>query len=93
MMAVKSVGNIGAHPEQDVNLIVDVDPGEAETLLQLIHLLDIEWYVAKAEKQARIAKVMQLAASKDVAKNAGQSPSPEARGFDPGTRMPPHRRG
>ncbi len=48
MMAVKSVGNIGAHLEQDVNLIVDVDPGEAETLLQLIHLLDIEWYVAKA---------------------------------------------
>ncbi|MET3371819.1 hypothetical protein ABIC89_000860 [Variovorax boronicumulans] len=64
MMAVKSVGNIGAHPEQDVNLIVDVEPGEAEILLQLIHLLDREWYVARAERLARIAKMNQLAASK-----------------------------
>ncbi|GAA6121465.1 DUF4145 domain-containing protein [Acidovorax sp. FG27] len=68
MMAVKSVGNIGAHPEQDVNLIVDVDPGEAETLLQLIHLLDREWYVARAERLKRIAKMTQLAVSKNEAK-------------------------
>ncbi|MGJ7486912.1 DUF4145 domain-containing protein [Variovorax sp. LT2P21] len=64
MMDVKSVGNIGAHPEQDVSLIVDVEPGEPETLLKLIHLLDREWYVARADKQARIANVRLLAAAK-----------------------------
>lgn len=64
MMAVKSIGNIGAHPEQDVNLMVDVERGEPEVLLELIHLLDREWYVARAEKQSRIAKMRELAADK-----------------------------
>jgi hypothetical protein len=68
MMGVKSVGNIGAHPGRDASLIVDVEPGEPETLLDLIHLLDQEWYVARAERQARIASVQQLAASKKVQK-------------------------
>lgn len=69
MMGVKSVGNIGAHPEQDVNLIVDVEPGEPEALLQLIHLLDREWYVARADRDARIAKMKSLAAGKEAARN------------------------
>lgn len=64
IMAVKSIGNIGAHPEQDIGLIVGVEPGEPETLLDLIHLLDREWYVARAERKSRIAKVQALSASK-----------------------------
>lgn len=64
MMAVKSIGNIGAHPEQDISLIVEVEPGEPKTLLDLIHLLDREWYVARAERASRIAKVQALGASK-----------------------------
>lgn len=67
MMAVKSIGNIGAHPEQDVNLIVEVDAGEPEALLQLIHLLDREWYVARADRNSRIAKMREIAASKAAA--------------------------
>lgn len=70
MMGVKSVGNIGAHPEQDVNLIVDVDPGEAEALLQLIHLLDREWYVARADRRARIEKMKTLASGKEAARSS-----------------------
>ena len=46
MMAVKSVGNIGAHPERDINLIIDVEPEEAEQMIGLLQLLDQEWYVA-----------------------------------------------
>ena len=71
MMAVKSVGNIGAHPEHDASLIVDVEPGEADTLLQLIHLLDREWYVARAERAARIAKMKSLGDAKSAAKAPG----------------------
>jgi hypothetical protein len=69
MMGVKSIGNIGAHPEQDINLIVDVEPGEPEALLQLIHLLDREWYVARADRQARIKKMKELAEGKAAARN------------------------
>ena len=64
MMAVKSIGNIGAHPEQDIRLIVEVEPGESKIFLDLIHLLDHEWYVARSERESRIAKVQALSASK-----------------------------
>jgi hypothetical protein len=64
MMGIKSIGNIGAHPEQDVSLIVDIETGEADALLDLIHLLDQEWYVARAQREARIAKVKALSADK-----------------------------
>lgn len=73
MMAVKSVGNIGAHPEKNVSLMVDVEPGEAETLLDLIHLLDQEWYIARAERTVRIAKMQALG----TAKKQAQKPTPQ----------------
>lgn len=66
ILAVKSVGNIGAHPERDVSLMVDVEPDEPETLLQLIHLLDQEWYVARAERQRRIDKMKELGRQQGV---------------------------
>ena len=58
MMGLKSIGNIGAHPEHDTSLIVEVEPDEPSALLKLIHLLDREWYVARADSEARIANVM-----------------------------------
>ncbi|WP_374675565.1 DUF4145 domain-containing protein [Ideonella sp.] len=64
MMAVKSVGNIGAHPERDINVIVDIEPGEALQLLDLIHLLDQEWYVARAQKKERLGRMAALAEAK-----------------------------
>lgn len=64
MMAVKSVGNIGAHPERDISLIVDVEPGEAVQLIELLQLLDAEWYVAKADRDARLAKMHALGQAK-----------------------------
>lgn len=71
MMGLKSIGNIGAHPERDVNQIVDVDPGEPEALLNLIHLLDQEWYVVRAERQRRIEQVKSIASDKRA------SPAPQ----------------
>jgi hypothetical protein len=64
MMSLKSVGNIGAHPERDIALIVDIEPGEAQQLVDLIHLLDDEWYVARAKKEQRIAAVQLLGEQK-----------------------------
>ena len=64
MLALKSIGNIGAHPEREVAVIVDIESGEAGQLLDLIHLLDHEWYVARASRKARIQSVADLGKAK-----------------------------
>ncbi len=78
MMGLKSIGNIGAHPEKDINLIIDVEEGEAAALIELLHILDKEWYVAKAARLARLAAVKALGAAKIAAKTpiAVASPAP-----------------
>jgi hypothetical protein len=45
--AVRKLGNIGAHMEKDINVIVDVDPNEAALLIGLVETLLKEWYVAR----------------------------------------------
>lgn len=83
MMGVKSVGNIGAHPEKDINLIVDIEPGEAQALLDLLHVLDQEWYVARAQRAERIAKVRQLGVDKREARTS--MPGMAGEGGNPGS--------
>lgn len=58
---VRSVGNIGAHMEKDINLIVDVDPEEARTLIGLIEFLLKDWYVARHDREEHMQKVIDLA--------------------------------
>lgn len=62
--AVRKIGNIGAHMEQDVNLIVDVDPKEATILIQLIESLFEDWYIERHKRQERNAAVKALADTK-----------------------------
>lgn len=62
--AVRKIGNIGAHMEQDVNLIVDVDPKEANILIQLIESLFEDWYIERHKRQERNAAVKALADTK-----------------------------
>jgi hypothetical protein len=61
---VREVGNIGAHMEADVDQVIDVDPGEAGVLIELIEMLFDEWYVARHVRQQRLAKVAAVAAEK-----------------------------
>jgi len=67
--AVRSVGNIGAHMERDISVIVDVDPGEAQTLIELIEMLFDEWYIARRKREDRLARVKAVAIEKKAAKN------------------------
>lgn len=62
--AVRQLGNIGAHFEKDINLIVEVEPDEAAALISLIELLFQEWYVARFDRQARLGKVKEIAGAK-----------------------------
>lgn len=78
LKGLKSVGNIGAHPERDINLIVDVEPGEVQELIELIRLLDQEWYVAKAARAERLAKITAIAAQKAAASLPPPSPQDRA---------------
>jgi hypothetical protein len=63
---VRQMGNIGAHMEADVNLIVDVDPDEAQLLIGLAELLFDEWYVVRQERSERLAKLKLVNQEKQV---------------------------
>jgi len=69
--AVRSVGNIGAHMEKDINIIVDVEPGEAQLLIGLIEQLVDDWYVACESRRKRTEELKKLAAAKEAQKNGG----------------------
>lgn len=68
--AVRSVGNIGAHMEKDINVIVDVDPEEAGELIALIELLVDDWYVNRHNRAERLKGVIALGDSKKQAKSS-----------------------
>jgi hypothetical protein len=68
--AVRKVGNIGAHMEKDINVIVDVDPGEAQTLIGLIELLVKDWYITRHQREERLNSIVAIAEAKEAAKKA-----------------------
>jgi hypothetical protein len=63
--AVRKVGNIGAHMEADINLIVDVEPQEADLLIGLIEVLLKDWYILRESRKAHLSSLVQLATDKD----------------------------
>jgi len=67
---VRNIGNIGAHMEADINSIVDVDPDEAQVLIELVELLFSEWYVATENRQKRLRHLKEIAADKRQEKKA-----------------------
>jgi hypothetical protein len=72
--AIRSIGNIGAHMEKDVNHIVSVDADEVAVLLELIEQLFEDWYGARDARQKRLAKVKAVASDKKEAKSTDNLP-------------------
>lgn len=68
--AVRNIGNIGAHMEKDVNIIVDIDPDEARQLIGLIEMLFDEWYVQREERSKRLKAIKALGDQKQAQKRA-----------------------
>lgn len=62
--AVRDVGNIGAHMERDIDVIIEVDAGEAQALIELIEMLFQDWYVARHRRVQRLANVKLIAEQK-----------------------------
>jgi hypothetical protein len=62
--------------EKDINVIVDVEPGEAQLLIGLIEQLVDDWYVARESRRKRTGELKKLAAYKKAQKNGGTETNP-----------------
>ena len=74
---VRQIGNIGAHMEADINVMIDVDPDEAQVLIELTELLFEEWYVAREERRRRLAKLGVIAVDKKQLQQQKRLPAPD----------------
>lgn len=63
--AVRKIGNIGAHMEKDIDVIIDVDPEEAQVLIELIETLFEEWYVERDKRKTRFKSIHEIAGDKE----------------------------
>lgn len=72
IQAVRKIGNIGAHFEKDINLIIDVTSEEAQCLISLVEILFEEWYVSRHLRQQRLAQINAIAAEKDSMRAAAR---------------------
>lgn len=75
--ALRSMGNIGAHMKQDVSIIVDVEPEEAELLIEFIEGLFKDWYIARHDRDVRNKRLKTLAISKGEKPRDGKSKAKE----------------
>jgi len=62
--AVRQIGNIGAHMEKEIDIIVDVEPDEAQLLINLIEILIQDWYVVRHQREERLKHVIAVAVTK-----------------------------
>lgn len=64
--ALRQLGNIGAHMEKDTDVIVDIDPNEAESLIKLIELLIKEWYINREERKKLFSDIIVANTQKQI---------------------------
>lgn len=62
--SLREMGNIGAHMEKDTNVIIDIEPNEAELLIKLIELLMKEWYINREERKKLFSDIISTNADK-----------------------------
>jgi hypothetical protein len=66
--AVRKVGNIGAHMEKDINILIDVEPQEAKLLIELIEVLIKDWYIAAQNRRNHLTTLIGVATQKEAEK-------------------------
>lgn len=62
--ALRQLGNIGAHPERDINLLVDIEPDEASQLILFIEYLIEEWYVKRHDRKSMLSRITGINSNK-----------------------------
>jgi hypothetical protein len=66
---VRHIGNIGAHMEKDIDLIIYVEPQEASALIGLIEMLLEDWYIDRYEKQQQLQNIVKISEKKKEIKS------------------------
>lgn len=61
---VRTIDKVGAHMEKDVNVIIDVEPEEAQLLIGLIETLFQNWYISQHERKERMKGLIGLGEQK-----------------------------
>lgn len=51
LQSLRQIGNIGAHPEADVNTIIDIEPKDAGKLIRVIEFFIDKWYIDRHEQE------------------------------------------
>ncbi|EOI00695.1 hypothetical protein UAY_01798 [Enterococcus moraviensis ATCC BAA-383] len=64
--ALRQLGNIGAHPENDINLMVDIEPDEARQLIMFIEFLTEDWYIKRHDRQLMLEKIKSINSEKQA---------------------------
>lgn len=49
--SLRQIGNIGAHPEADINTIIDIEPEDASKLIKVIEFFIDKWYIDRYEQE------------------------------------------
>ena len=74
--SIRKIGNIGAHMEKDINLIVDVEPQETQLLIELVESLFDEWYVSREKRRERNRQIIEIAQRKEELRHQKISDAP-----------------
>jgi len=57
---LRRLGNIGAHMEKNIDLIVEIDPDEANKLIKVIERLIKDWYINRHEQEELYSDVLKI---------------------------------
>nr|WP_302596956.1 DUF4145 domain-containing protein [uncultured Cellulosilyticum sp.] len=68
--SLRQLGNIGAHMEKDTNVIVDIEPDEANKLIKLIELLMGEWYINRHKRKQLFSDILETNQQKQEERKA-----------------------
>lgn len=71
--ALRKLGNIGAHPEKDINVIIDIESDEAHKLLKFIELLINKWYIERYNNEELLKSIQETVTKKQNQRNPKNS--------------------
>ncbi len=71
---VRKLGNIGAHMENNIDLIIDIDPNEAQTMINLLELLFDEWYIRRKKREVSLETIKSTAEKKEKERKETKKP-------------------
>lgn len=73
--ALRRIGNIGAHMESNINLLIDVEPDESQKLIKLIELLIDKWYIARHDEEELLSEITAISSEKEGERKSGTDDS------------------